>query len=602
MIYPNKKTILYAIIAFLLIAVSIATIVLFYNLLNYDKKSHRDGDLYHVAIEGEYSEEGGEWKKFTPETNFENWDLRDITLRGHFTRDIPEGEKLFLNIDHMRVSLKLNGEEVFNLTPVKGDGNPTRATGKQWAAFISPGITTQDSVELNFGNLYWNAYMIQFDELLRHMYTGDERMMLFQALEDNFWTITIGTIFFFLTLFLLIISICCRLLKINGALNFLWLGMITLFSSLWFFTLSPAPTLIFPWPVFLNVLYAFSMQGMAMFITLFATNNVTEWRRTILLYCQVVFLILLLVGLINQMFSIQDLYSAINYYSIFDIIIALCIVFCLGYEAFSMKKKESENLLKAMLPLAGFAIVELINGYIQFCEASVMLGLGLIIFVVAEGIYTLQRIKRSMESEKRALILENELNESRSAIMLSQIQPHFLYNSLVVIVDMCDQDPQEAKKTVIEFAHYLRGNLDSLTLRNTIPFDKELKHVKYYLALEQKRFGDEIHVEYKIQVKDFMIPALTIQPLVENAVRYGLSKKENGGTITISTYEVDNNYIIEISDNGVGFETDKPKEDSRSHIGIDNVRHRLKSMCNGELSIESIIGIGTKVLIKIPKL
>ena len=121
--------------------------------------------------------------------------------------------------------------------------------------------------------------MIQFDELLRQMHTGDERMMLFKAVSNDGWTMTIGTIFLFLTLFLLIVALECAILRIDGGRRFLWLGLVTLFSSTWFYTLSPAPTLILPFPVFLNVLYSCSMKGIAIFVALFAAEHLTGWRK-----------------------------------------------------------------------------------------------------------------------------------------------------------------------------------------------------------------------------------------------------------------------------------------------------------------------------------
>lgn len=197
---------------------------------------------------------------------------------------------------------------------------------------------------------------------------------------------------------------------------------------------------------------------------------------------------------------------------------------------------------------------------------------------------------------------ERELVENRISIMLSQIQPHFLYNTLVVIRTLCRIDPKMAEETVVEFSDYLRSNMDSLLLKEPIPFEKELRHVETYLKIEKKRFGDKLNVSYNIKVKDFMIPALTLQPIVENAVRYGVTQKENGGTIEIKTEETETSFIVHVIDDGVGFNiNEKPKDDERHHIGIDNTRSRLEQMCSGTLDIQSKVGIGTTAVITIPK-
>ncbi|MEG1577324.1 MAG: histidine kinase [Oscillospiraceae bacterium] len=196
---------------------------------------------------------------------------------------------------------------------------------------------------------------------------------------------------------------------------------------------------------------------------------------------------------------------------------------------------------------------------------------------------------------------ESQLAQSRMAILLSQIQPHFLYNTLTAICGLCDENPKEAKKVTAEFADYLRHNLDSLTQSKPVPFEDELKHTKVYLGIEQKRFEERLRVVYDIEMADFCIPALTLQPLVENAVKHGIVKRKNGGTVTISTRERASCYEIIVTDDGVGFDPSVPPDASNSHIGIQNVCDRLWSMCRGTLAIESEIGKGTAATIKIPK-
>ncbi len=208
-------------------------------------------------------------------------------------------------------------------------------------------------------------------------------------------------------------------------------------------------------------------------------------------------------------------------------------------------------------------------------------------------------IKTYMDDKLSAQRMINDLNTS---IMLSQIQPHFLYNSLVVIRQLCREDPKRAEETIVEFAQYLRGNLDSLTLKHPISFEQELGHTQTYLAIEQKRFGCKLKVIYNIQFKDFSLPALTLQPVVENAVRHGVTHKEHGGTVTITVDEADGNAVITVVDDGVGFDPMQTvQSDGRSHIGLENVRSRLAAFCGGKLEIHSKSGVGTSVVITIPK-
>lgn len=132
---------------------------------------------------------------------------------------------------------------------------------------------------------------------------------------------------------------------------------------------------------------------------------------------------------------------------------------------------------------------------------------------------------------------EKQLAEQHIDIMLSQVQPHFLYNSLGTIYHLCESDPESARKAIKHFSDFLRGNMDSLKKREPIPFGAELSHVTNYLYLEQQRFGDKLQVIYQIKTQDFLIPPLTLQPLVENAVQHGILNRRNGGTILIRTQE-----------------------------------------------------------------
>ena len=143
------------------------------------------------------------------------------------------------------------------------------------------------------------------------------------------------------------------------------------------------------------------------------------------------------------------------------------------------------------------------------------------------------------KAAREAETLKAELAKNRISIMLSQIQSHFLYNSLNTIYGLCEKDPTAAKKAVNDFADYLRGNMDSLSRNCPVPFETELNHLKSYLSLEQTRFKKKLNIEWDIQTDSFMIPSLTVQPLVENAVKHGICMKENGGTVKISSRELE---------------------------------------------------------------
>ena len=203
---------------------------------------------------------------------------------------------------------------------------------------------------------------------------------------------------------------------------------------------------------------------------------------------------------------------------------------------------------------------------------------------------------------KENLKVQKDLYDAKVQIMVSQIRPHFMYNALSSIAMLCTLDPEKAQEAIVEFSDYIRCNMDSLKQTAPVPFEKEIEHLKKYLYIEKLRFGKKLNIVYDIRTMDFEIPLLSIQPIVENAVKHGVGQKKKGGTITISSEETGDAFIVTVADDGVGFDADAPrKEDGRSHIGIENTRKRLKDLCNADVVITSVIGEGTTARVIIPK-
>ncbi|WP_310602778.1 sensor histidine kinase [Anaerosporobacter sp.] len=271
---------------------------------------------------------------------------------------------------------------------------------------------------------------------------------------------------------------------------------------------------------------------------------------------------------------------------VFVILISMGII--IRYAKFLRAREEVSLILYLIAPIICSALEVMIPGlYIALFGASFTTAL----------IY----VNIQMELIHEMRLKEAELTEKRIAIMLSQIQPHFLYNVLATIDDLVFEDQEVAHRAILDFSKYLRGNMDSLSQKELILFSKELAHTKQYLRLEELRFRERLRIVYDIGTESFMLPVLTLQPIVENAVRYGVTKKRDGGTITIRTEETSDCYYIIVSDDGVGFDMEKPFSEERSHNGIANVRNRIMTMCGGSLTIESEIDKGTKSIIEIPK-
>lgn len=189
--------------------------------------------------------------------------------------------------------------------------------------------------------------------------------------------------------------------------------------------------------------------------------------------------------------------------------------------------------------------------------------------------------------------------EQRIQIMMTQIQPHFLYNTLSTIQVLCSVDPQQAAEITGKFSVYLRQNLNSLEFPGMTTFEKELEHTRTYADIERVRFPN-IRVEYEIEDSGFSLPPLTVQPIVENAIRHGVRIREEG-IIRVSARQTEGGHEVVIADNGVGFDVAAAAQNEGTHIGLKNVQERIETMCGGSVTVDSRLGEGTTVTLFIPE-
>ncbi|MGN0412245.1 MAG: sensor histidine kinase [Lachnospiraceae bacterium] len=281
---------------------------------------------------------------------------------------------------------------------------------------------------------------------------------------------------------------------------------------------------------------------------------------------------------------------------------------------------------------------ELLNGRMSFLPGGILLKAGFLLLFAFHIVRAVRLIASQYSTSIRAEKLEGELKNSRVVLAMSQIRSHFLFNVLNAISGLCKYDPEKADEMVVRFARYLRKNIDTMQKDELTLFTKEMEHLEDYIMLEQVRFGEKIGFRTDIQVSDFLLPPLVLQPVVENAIKHGILSRPDGGTILLSTTREKQDILITIQDDGVGFEPDAKKDDgtgfepdakkdartglesdaikeagtglksdaikdagqTNCSVGISNVVFRLRYMMNGSFQIQSSQGQGTTVTIRIP--
>lgn len=192
---------------------------------------------------------------------------------------------------------------------------------------------------------------------------------------------------------------------------------------------------------------------------------------------------------------------------------------------------------------------------------------------------------------------QREIANQRSSVMVLQMRPHFIYNTMMSIYYLCEQDAKKAQQVTLDFTTYLRKNFTAIASENTIPFTEELAHTRAYLAVEQAQFEDSLFVDYDTTYTQFHIPPLTLQPIVENAVKHGMDPDGEPLHISIRSRQTNSGSEIIVENTGADFE---PADNNEPHIALSNIEHRLKLMCNGELAIKPREGGGTVVTVTIP--
>lgn len=556
------------------------------------------------AFIGEYTYDGTNWYPYNEDSNMSALE-GDVVLRGHLDSDIPEGGILNFYCNHIGVSIYVNEEALHIDTPseIKNYGINLMPSmcGKRWEQLLCPEITVDDELEIRFINYHKHGNKNAYKEALSTLLlTPPDNTILEIYLKSYIEPFEkIGYALFIIAMMLLGASLSTLVFK-SDITNFMFkMGITTLFVAGYIMF----DVMMLYYADELLVVKTYGSQLCLMLAVYFVGMMVCDSLNG--KYKKVAEAVIVSSGILNFFiiaFATTGsvlLYDTLLLWEVAQYIISIVlIVLCI----LEMKREKRCRIELILYVAVNGAILTDMSGvcyskyYSGICFKAVY-AIMIIVFLLRGAKQVSLDHQASIKNKK----LKAELEQSRISVMLSQIQPHFLYNSLTSVMDLCDTNPKQAKAAIADFADYLRGNLSSLKTENLISFRTELEHIKKYLRLEKLRFQDELEVVYDVQTLDFMLPALSVQPLIENAVKHGVGQKIGGGTVTIHTYETEEEYVIRIIDDGVGFEKGEYADESGTHVGIENTKRRLDMMMSARLEIESKKGEGTTACILIPK-
>ena len=603
--FLNQKTL--RIVGILLVFL-LAALLLWH--VNANSMQAMNAIVAQVYFDGEYRIADGEWHQIVEGEHIPST-KGDVTLRGHFHLLAPDGEyvgiysgdmPIALYTNHLHLTICVSEEETYVMdaeNPVFGDS----ACGVSWTAFAFA-RESEEPVEILIHNPHNFGNETAVDEMLAKtaLWSGIEFEK--SALDVGESQRYIGLLFVIISLLFLGTALFSTLIHIKSNKVIWILGIVILFAGIYLLYSADGVSFWSDSVVSNTTLLGCSMMLYMLFLSLaivhFLKKTKTLGTITIVALGAAVALLFVLPILTQTLF-----YDTWLWWALVQMVANAVLLGCLVKEFFATKEKERWLYIGLFLPLLAFGVDVVMTAH-GFWQGGLVSKYIFFVLFIAAMLAVLKIIPQSInafakakELETEKIMLNAQLTESRMSTMMSQIRPHFIYNTLGSIEQLCIIDPPKAGELVHNFAKYLRGNFGELDNPKPILMSREMEHVHHYVSIENVRFPD-MTFTFEMNSGDFHIPALSIQPIVENAIKHGLMKLPKGGHIRVVTYETDTHYCVSVEDDGVGFDTDLLLED-RTHVGIRNIRGRLKAMVNGDLILESKPGVGTKAVIMIPK-
>jgi len=559
-----------------------------------------------VSLIGEYQIDGGEWKTLDENMLSNVSGASSVTIRGHLSSGVPEGDELLFYIRNLFVICRVNSTTIYTFGTDGTYPAAFHSPGITWGRCGSGGISETDTVEFTIRNPYRNT-SASYADFLSSLSYGRYSGLYEQMIHQNAGVILIAFIVVFLGIFALLLSVSAAMCRLPQAPKAAMMSVFTLVSGFWILFDMGSQTfpLLVNSPVLssiYNILILYIIAPCCFLVfSEYTAGTIQKWIRicTTVLFSISGVMILLQVPGIFQLYEHQELITNINY-----AFLAAAMILT-GIDAIRHDNRFARYLIISLLPCTAAAIYEGITYYSYSMPASFVFSIGLLITILLLLFQLVFLIQQGIDARQRTEKLEEELEKNRISSMISQIQPHFIYNVLNAISGLCSTDPEQADNAIITFSKYLRSNIDSLESGAPVTFYEEKRHIRQYIELEQLRFGDKIRVVYDIGFSDFTLPPLTLQPLVENAVKHGIAIKPNGGTVLIRTVREGDTVVITIQDDGVGFDVSEyrsagPDRRTRQSVGLHNVESRLSFISGAKMKVESTPGKGTVITIRMP--
>ncbi|MCR5481203.1 MAG: histidine kinase [Clostridia bacterium] len=524
-------------------------------------------------------------------------------IRGRLAQTVPRNQSVLLYCDKLKIEMEKNGYPFFVFTAEEDRTVMRGIQFSQWLRFYSPGISSWDNLTIKLESQELTGKPVDVESFIDNLYMGDKYALLANSDSPTRMRIINGVVLIVLGLLYVLSMIMLGLTNIRMPQRYHACGFLLMCAGVCILLDFKVASLVFK-----NVLaLAFVDQLMqlvmcVLMLVYFAEFFKTTVRRNIV---QGMAYFWMAVSVIYSVCRLTGIADTFDYMSVLTAVTAIMLAATMILLLTESKPKDmdiyTQMLLVSGLILSAAGLLSALPFNKKYEIMPLIYQIGVAVFVVLQYIIFINRARTTFELVRKSDEMEREIRIAKGHMLSSRIQPYFMYNTLTSISALCDRDAGEAKEAIQNFARFLRGSIDSVSLTEMIPFSREMEHVKAYLSLEQMRYGEDLKVIYDIEEENFRLPSLTIQPIVENAVKHGVGKKESGGTVTLVTRRAGLNLEIMVSDDGAGFIMGQNySHEGGRQSGIDSVKARLEAMCGGKISIVSTLGAGTTVTMTIP--
>ena len=504
-----------------------------------------------------------------------------ILMKKVLPASVGKNDVIAMRNYHQVMEVKIDGETIFSYPDENWQGI-TNILSDEWSVINLNPSYARKTLEITLTNIN----ITRFNGYISDIYYGEDNSVIHHLRDSNFWDFMSGVIMIVIGLILIGISWIYRKptnQKPNAAM-----GAAFFCFGLWATNRSKMPF----FSTNNNAIFMFSLIALifaAPFVFLYSYYRNKEGKELAIRLSLIV--VILAVFVIVTCTFIHYNVESIAMFSYIAIMGGFVYNGVLLYRAsFGENSKLRNNIELALdrseffanliLPVA--SIVEMYASSHQLWTelSSAFRTLGCI-YAIIYMIFVLWRTYLVVQDR---VMVSERLQESQLELMMGQIQPHFIFNTLSSIRTLVKIDPDVAYSMLYDFSNYLRANVDNVTNMDGIMFAAEVNHIESYVNIEKVRFGDRLIVEYDILAKDFIVPPLSIQPLVENAIKHGVIKRPEGGTVWLRSFEDEQYYVVEVEDDGLGFSKEAASSifsvytENDDSVGLESNRVMIAAM------------------------